>query len=100
MRLVAASPRCHEAANNFGRKHVIYINKYEEDVRNNSRRAAVALCGVQSRRRGAAPLDSETRQKRRCGDRRYLIERGENSWKNDLSPDETHSRSIRVTSDH
>jgi len=74
-------------------------NIYEEDVCHTSRGVALAVCGGQRERsgaapRGTAPLDSETRKDSRSGDKGHLIERGADNGKN--APSRNESRSPRV----
>jgi hypothetical protein len=74
-------------------------NIYEKDVCHTSRGVALAVCGGQRERsgaapRGTAPLDGETRKDSRSGDKGYLIERGADNGKN--APSRNESRSPRV----
>ena len=76
-------------------------NIYEKDVCHTSRGVALAVCGGQRERsgaapRGTAPLDSETRKDSRSGDKGYLIERGADDRKNDPSRNESHSPNVEV----
>ena len=75
------------------------LNIYEKDVCHTSRGVALAVCGGQRERsgaapRGTAPLDDETRKDSRSGDKGYLIERGADNGKN--APSRNESRSPRV----